>query len=214
MKNVRDSAATTPARNTVMEFMSLFPRSTNSPTTSAKTPDSKAVTRAPKRIGGDLSMAIRGGQAYKVAMAYVRPILISAALTAGAACSQPDSPEQQVQTTIEQMELAAEQRNIGDLMEYVSNEYRDADGHGPKEISQYVRGYMVANQSIQLLTRIDEIEFPGDDEARAKVLVGMVGREADAAGAWDLAADLYEFDIALIREDGDWKVTYAKWIRR
>jgi hypothetical protein len=172
------------------------------------------VTRAPKRIGGDLSMAIRGGQAYKVAMAYVRPILISAALTAGAACSQPDSPEQQVQTTIEQMELAAEQRNIGDLMEYVSNEYRDADGYGPKEISQYVRGYLVANQSIRLLTRVDEIAFPGDDEARAKVLVGMVGREADAAGAWDLAADLYEFDIALIREDGDWKVTYAKWNRR
>ena len=59
-------------------------------------------------------MAIRGGQAYKVAMAYVRPILISAALTAGAACSRPDSPEQQVRTTIEQMERAAEQRNIGD----------------------------------------------------------------------------------------------------
>ena len=159
-------------------------------------------------------MAIRGGQAYKVAMAYVRPILISAALTAGAACSQPDSPEQQVRTTIEQMELAAEQRNVGDLMEHVSNEYRDADGHGPNEISQYVRGYLIANQSIRLLTRIDGIEFPGDDEARAKVLVGMVGREADAAGAWDLAADLYEFDVALIREDGDWKVTYAKWSRR
>jgi SnoaL-like domain len=148
-------------------------------------------------------------------MPYVRPILVLiAALVAAAACSQPDSPEQQVRTTIEQMELAAEQRNVGDLMEYVSNEYRDADGYGPKQISQYVRGYLVANQSIRLLTRMDEIEFPGDDEARAKVLVGMVSREADAAGAWDLAADLYEFDIALIREDGDWKVTYAKWIRR
>jgi SnoaL-like domain len=139
---------------------------------------------------------------------------MATALVAAAGCSQPDSPEQQVRTTLEQMELAAEERNVGDLMEHVSSEYRDAGGRGPDEISRYVRGYMLANQAIHLLTRVDGIEFPADDEARAKVLVGMVGREADAARAWDLAADLYEFDVALIREDGDWKVTHAKWSRK
>ena len=112
------------------------------------------------------------------------------------------------------MELAVEARDVGDLMEHIAGDYRDADGRSPEEIAQYVRGYMIANQSIHLLTRLDAIEFPVDDEARAKVLVGMVGREADAAGAWDLAADLYEFDVALIREGDDWKVTYAKWVRR
>jgi hypothetical protein len=147
-------------------------------------------------------------------MRHVRPIVISAAVAAAAGCSQPDSPEQQVRTTIEQMELAAEKRSVGDLMEHVSREYRDAEGQGPDEIVQYVRGYMVVNQSIHLLTRIDAIEFPANDEARAKVLVGMVGRETDAVDAWNLAADLYEFDLALVREDGDWKVSYAKWRRR
>jgi hypothetical protein len=147
-------------------------------------------------------------------MPYVRPILISAVLAAVAACTQPDSPEQEIRTIIEQMERAMEERDVGDLMEHISGEYRDGDGRSPDEIAQYARGYMIANQSIHLLTRIDAIEFPVDDEARAKVLVGMVGREADAAGAWDLAADLYEFDVALIREGEDWKVTYAKWVRR
>jgi hypothetical protein len=147
-------------------------------------------------------------------MPYIRPILISAVLAAVAACAQPDSPEQKIRTTIEQMERAVEERDVGDFVEHISSEYRDADGRGLDEIAQYVRGYMVANQSIHLLTRIEQIEFPTDEEAQATVLIGMVGRDADAAGAWDLAADLYEFDVALIREGGDWKVRYAKWVRR
>jgi hypothetical protein len=147
-------------------------------------------------------------------MAYVRPVLISAVLAAVAACTQPDSPEQKVRTTIAQMETAVEERDVGDFVEHISSEYRDADGRGLDEIAQYIRGYMVANQSIHLLTRVEQIEFPSNEEAQAKVLVGMVGREADAADAWDLAADLYEFDVALIREGGGWKVTYAKWVRR
>ena len=40
-------------------------------------------------------------------------------------------------------------------------------------------------------------------------------REGDrhAAGNWNLAADLYDFDVTLKREDGDWRVAYAKWHR-
>jgi hypothetical protein len=46
----------------------------------------------------------------------------------------------------------------------------------------------------------------------------MVGRDADALGeSFDLAnlaADLYEFKIALRREDDEWKVSFAEWSRR
>ena len=93
-------------------------------------------------------------------------------------------------------------------------EYRDAYGQGPTDAARYARGYFLAHQSIHLLTRIEQVEFPSPDEARATVLVGMAGRETDADDAWDLAADLHEFDVALAREDGEWKVTYAEWRRR
>lgn len=131
-----------------------------------------------------------------------------------AACGDADSPEQQVRAVIEQMELAAENRDVGDLMEHLSEDYRDSNGMGPEEVSRYLRGYFIANQSIHLLTRIEELAFPTDGEARAQVLVGMVGRDAAATNQWDLAADLHTFKIALRREADDWKVSFVEVMRK
>ena len=133
------------------------------------------------------------------------------ALLAG--CSDDSSPEAQVRSVIESMERAAEARDVGALMEHVSANFRSADGQDRAETSRYARGYFIANQSIHLLTRIVSIEFPTPDEARAKVTVAMVGREADESNAWNLAGEIHDFDVVLRREDDEWKVTYAKWQR-
>jgi hypothetical protein len=136
------------------------------------------------------------------------------ALATLAACGDADSPEQQVRAVIEQMELAAENRDVGELGEHLSADFRDTNGRSAEEVARYLRGYFIANQSVHLLTRIEQLEFPTDGEARAQVLVGMVGREADAATQWDLAADLHTFKIALRREDDEWKVTFAEVMRK
>lgn len=139
-------------------------------------------------------------------------ILIALALLA--ACGDNKSPEQQVRAVIEQMELAAENRDVGDLTAHLAEDYRDSNGLGPAEVARYLQGYFIANQSIHLLTRIEEISFPVDGEARAQVLVGMLGREAAAANSWDLAADLHTFKIALRREDDAWKVSFLEVVRK
>jgi hypothetical protein len=126
------------------------------------------------------------------------------------ACSDDGSPEQQVRAVIESMEVAAEARDVGDLMEHISANYRDAQGQDRTEASRYARGYFIANQSVHLLTRVESLEFPAPDEARVKLQVGMAGR-AGAPGQAGLSADLYDFDLALVREDGEWKVSYADW---
>jgi hypothetical protein len=133
---------------------------------------------------------------------------VAFALLAG--CSDAASPEQQVRAVIESMELAAEARDVGDLMEHISASYRDAQGQDRTEASRYARGYFIANQSVHLLTRIESLEFPSADEARVKLQVGMAGR-GDEQGSAGLTADLYNFDVALVREDGEWKVSYADW---
>jgi hypothetical protein len=108
------------------------------------------------------------------------------------------------------METAAEARDVGDLMEHISASYRDAQGQDRAEASRYARGYFIANQSVHLLTRIESLEFPAPDEARVKLQVGMAGR-AGEPGAAGLTTDLYSFDVALIREGDEWKVSYADW---
>jgi hypothetical protein len=136
-------------------------------------------------------------------------IVFLVVLAALAGCSDDASPEQQVRAVIDSMEVAAEARDVGDLMEHVSAAYRNADGLDRAETARYVRGYFVANQSIHLLTRIESLEFPAPDEARVKLQVGMAGRGGQSAAG--LSADLYDFDVALVREDGEWKVSYADW---
>ena len=133
---------------------------------------------------------------------------VALALLAG--CSDATSPEQQVRAVIEAMEVAAEARDVGDLMEHISDTYRDAQGQDRTEASRYVRGYFIANQSVHLLTRIESLEFPAPDEARVKLQVGMAGREGEP-GATSLTADLHDFDVVLVHEDGEWKVSYADW---
>lgn len=126
------------------------------------------------------------------------------------ACGSADSPETQVRRAIDAMEKAAEARDVGDLMEFVADDFRDQYGQDRNQLRQYLMGYFIANQSIHLLTRIDELEIPSPDEALVRMTVGMAGREADAANAWDLAADVQDFEIALRKEDGEWRVVYAK----
>jgi len=128
-------------------------------------------------------------------------------------CGGQDAPEDAVRAVVGAAEQAAEARDASALLDLVADDYRDARGNGAEEIRRYLRGYLVAHQSITLLTRIDSIELPATDLARVKATVGMVGKEAEAAGAWDLAADLYEFDVTLAREDGAWRVTRAQWRR-
>ena len=63
---------------------------------------------------------------------------------------------------------------------------------------------------MNLLTRIDSIELDGTELARVRVTVGMLGREANGASDWDLAADIERLDIRLARDGGDWRVIGAR----
>lgn len=137
-------------------------------------------------------------------------ILVLSAL-ALAACGGDISPEEEVRAVVAEAEMAAEARDTSALFDLVADDYRDGRGNGAAEIRRYVYGYLVAHQSVHLLVRIDELELVATDLARLSATVAMVGREAEGASAWDLAADIHELDVTLAREDGEWRVTRADW---
>jgi hypothetical protein len=144
----------------------------------------------------------------------LRHTLLIATLTPWlVASSDGDSPEQQVRTAITQIELAAEARDTSDVAEWLDPAYRDAHGNDNQEVQRLLRGYFLTNQSIHLLTRIQELSFPHPDEARVVLQVAMVGQEADAANAWNLAGDLHRFELSMISQDGEWRVNWARWQR-
>jgi len=126
-----------------------------------------------------------------------------------AACGSGTTPEDEIRALIDKGEAAAEARDASALRELIADDYRDGDGRGADEIRRHLHGYLIAHQSIRLITRIDAIELEGAEVARAQVTVGMLGRESDSN--WDLAADIQRFDLRLAREDGEWRVTRAGW---
>jgi hypothetical protein len=137
-------------------------------------------------------------------------LLVLGALLGG--CGEPDSPEAQVRAVVQEAEDAAEARDASRLFDLIAPDYRDPRGFGADELRRYLHGWLIAHQSVRLLTRVESIEFPAEDLARLSVTVGMVGREAGSE-AWDLAADVYDFDVTLAREDGEWRVIRAEWRR-
>jgi hypothetical protein len=137
-------------------------------------------------------------------------LLVFGSLLGG--CGEPNSPEAQVRAVVTEAREAAEARDASRLFDLIDPGYRDPRGYGAEELKHYLRGWLIAHQSVRLLTRVNSIEFPTEDLARLSVTVGMVGREA-GGDAWDLAADVHDLDVSLAREDGAWRVIRANWRR-
>jgi len=126
-------------------------------------------------------------------------------------CQPGGTPEAQVRAVILACEQAAEARDLSGILEHVSPAFRDEHGGGRDELKQYLRGYLVAHQSVALLTRIESVEFTYRDLARVHLRVGTLGREAAETDAFELAADIHDVVLDLQLEDDAWKVVRAAW---
>jgi hypothetical protein len=135
------------------------------------------------------------------------------ALLAGvlSACGSKSTPEQEVRKVIADAETAAEARDLSGVMDLVSERYTDTRGQDKEQIRDLMRAYFVVNQSVHLLMRIDEITFPADELADARISVGMLGVQSQED--WRYAVDVYEFDVRLLSEDGEWRLQSAEWRR-
>jgi hypothetical protein len=127
------------------------------------------------------------------------------------ACGPEQTPEAQVRSVIAAGEAAAEARDLSALMELVAADFRDEQVGGREELQQYLRGYLITHQSIHLLTRVDSVDLPYRDMAKVSLTVGTLGRDSAAASALELAADVYDVQLELQLDGGDWRVTRASW---
>ena len=131
-----------------------------------------------------------------------------------AACGSEPSPEDQIRAVVTAAEEGAEARDLSDVMALVSDRYTDLQGQDKAAVREVMGGYFLINQSIHLLTNVEDVKFPANDMASARVTVAMLGRQDDTAGDWSLAAEVYEFDLRFLREDEAWRLQSATWRRK
>jgi len=128
-----------------------------------------------------------------------------------AGCGPAGTPEDGIRALVAAAEEAAEARDASALKDLVADDYQDPSGRSASDIRSYVHGWLIAHQSVHLITRVDSIELEGTEQARLAVTVGLLGREAASDSAWDLAGDVWRFDLRLARDGDDWRVIRAGW---
>lgn len=125
------------------------------------------------------------------------------------ACGGPDvGPEEALRAWVAQAESAAEEKDRSGLMDMISESYVDARGNDHGDVDQILRLWFLRQQSIALISKIDEITVNGGTAANVVVTVGMAGTDQSALG---LRADAHRFDLELEHSGDEWMLIGARW---
>lgn len=138
--------------------------------------------------------------------------ILAACLLLAVACSS-ETPEQKVLRLIDRAEAAVRDKNLGALGEMVSEQYRDPQGLGKREVLGIARFQLQQYPSIHTLKRVAAIRPVGDSSLEAEVLVAAADVEIrDRRSIESVSADLLLFHVVFTEESGgDWRITSARW---
>lgn len=135
-------------------------------------------------------------------MKFVSSLLLAMMLVA---CSAPSSDEEQVRAVFAKAEAAAEDRDTADVLALVADGYTDAQGFDKTQLQNFLRAYFFTHPKLELVVSVDDISFPADGLAHAKLTVNAV----------DLNDPRREhFEVELRRDEDDWKIARADRVGR
>ena len=139
----------------------------------------------------------------------LRLMLSATFLCALVACGDPPTPpEEAVRAWVAEGQRLAEEKDRNGMMDLISPAYADARGNEPDDIENMFRYYFLRQNSIKLLTKIDDIRVFGDDAAEVDLTIGMAGTNDGTLG---FSANAYNFEIELVRDNDDWLLISGRW---
>jgi hypothetical protein len=123
-------------------------------------------------------------------------------------------PEAEVRALVRSAVTAAEAKDIGALRAMISERYADDQGSDKRAVENLLRLHFLRNESVHLYARVQSVNLPQPERARAGVLVAMAGVPITSEAQLPaLRADLYRFELELAREGKSWRVQRASWQR-
>lgn len=139
----------------------------------------------------------------------LRGIALFACCTFAAGCpGSRTPPEEALRAWVAQGEAYAESKDRPGLVDMISPAYSDARGNSRDDIENLFRVYFLRQNTVALLTRIDELRVIGDTAAELVLTVGMAGT---GDGVFRFSADAYRFEMELERDGDDWLLLSARW---
>ena len=129
------------------------------------------------------------------------------------ACTK-ETDEDKVKKVLTGVQQAAEEKKIAAVLDHLSKTYRDPQGNDYNAIKGLLAFYFFRHQKVSVYMPNIDIVVEGAS-AKALFQAILTGRGAEGGGGSILpeALGAYNFEVLLKKEDGDWKVTSAKWDR-
>ena len=128
-------------------------------------------------------------------------------------CSK-ETEEDRVKKVVTNVQQAAGEKKISAVLEHISKTYRDPQGNDYNGIKGLLAFYFFRHQKVSVyMPNIDIVVTGPTAKAIFQAILTGRGTGEAAGGILPEALGAYNFEVVLYKEDGQWKVTSAKWER-
>ncbi len=117
-----------------------------------------------------------------------------------------------IQKTITDIRSAAEEKDMKKILNSLSRTYNDPQGFSYETVRGTLQGYLFRYQKIHIyLTNLDVSAEGAAGKAVFRVILSGSSKTEPVHDVVPEALGMYSFDVSLKKEDGEWKVTSARW---
>ncbi len=130
-----------------------------------------------------------------------------------ACSSDPELSKHQILiNSIIEIENRFEARKLGEIVEYVSEDYSDENGRKIKDVKRVIQLQLMRHKKLFIISKIGDIEWQGDDKAIVQITAAMTGQDVKDIGILPkIRADMVKFTVEFIKQDDIFIVQAATW---
>ena len=127
--------------------------------------------------------------------------------------SEPElTKDQLLKQSIEQLEQRFEARKLGEIVEYVSQNYQDDYGRKYDDVKRVIQLQLMRHKTVHIFSVIKDIQWADDSNATIQITAAMAGKPiTDLSLLPTLRADMLNFTVDFVLEDEVYKIQSASW---
>ena len=144
----------------------------------------------------------------------MKNLLISVTLLLIVACSseQQLTKEQILLQSIDELENRFEERKLGRIIEYISENYLDQSGRKLGDIKRIIQLQLMRHKTLHVFSTVKEIVWTDDNNVNVTIATAMAGKPIKSASILtSIRADMVTFQVSFKLEDEIYKVQAATW---
>ena len=125
-----------------------------------------------------------------------------------------DSEQDKVRKVVHNVQRAAENKDIKQVLSHLSKTYKDPQGNTYEEIKDLLMYYFFGHAKVSIYIANLEVRVDGSfATARCQAVLSGRSKLESAGDILPEALGTYNFDVTLALESGEWRIVSAKWER-